>query len=169
MTEIRWQFVRKMASKVLKDSKIVAPPVNLRVIAEAHGIVYREVGDFPDSVDALIIKDDDAIYAAVNARHHLHRQRFSFAHELGHFFLHRDIDLSAGVTIDNPPPEGGETGSKDPIETEADLFAGELLVPLVMLKDHAGKTIPELSKIFLVSEQVIAIAIGKHMNALFKQ
>jgi len=168
MTEIRWQYVRKMASKVLKDSKITEPPINLRVIAEAHGIVYREVEDFPDSVDALIIRGDDAIYAAVNARHHLHRQRFSLAHELGHFFLYGDADLSGGITIDNPPMEEAETASKDPAEAEADLFAGELLVPLAMLKLHAGKAIPELSKIFVVSEQVIAIAISKHMNALFK-
>jgi Zn-dependent peptidase ImmA (M78 family) len=168
MREIRSQYVRKMAAKVLKDSKTTAPPVNLRVIAEAHSIIYREVEDFPDSVDALIIKDDGAIYAAVNARQHLHRQRFSLAHELGHYFLHGDSDLSASVTIDNPPMEEAETPSKDRAETEADLFAGELLVPLAMLRIHPGKTIPELSKIFVVSEQVIAIAISKHMNALFK-
>jgi hypothetical protein len=50
----------------------------------------------------------------------------------------------------------------------SDLFAGELLVPLEMLKLHLQKGIPELSRIFLVSEQVVSIAISRHMKALYK-
>jgi len=48
------------------------------------------------------------------------------------------------------------------------MFAGELLVPLGMLKPHAHKEVPELSRIFLVSEQVIGIAISKNFKVLFK-
>jgi Zn-dependent peptidase ImmA (M78 family) len=168
VSEVRWQFVRQMAAKVLKESKITSPPVNLPVILQAHGIEYQEVKDFPDTVDALIIEDGEKLYAAVNARQHLHRQRFSLAHELGHYVLHKDFMHEDNVTIDSPPTEESEIGSKDPAEAEADLFAGELLVPLIMLKLHVGKDVPELSKLFLVSEQVIGIAIGRHMKALFK-
>ena len=167
MSQVRWQFVRKMAAKVLKDSKVTAPPVDLRAIAEAHGIQYCEVEEFPDSVDALIIEDGRTVYAAVNARQHLHRQRFSLAHELGHFFLHRDFRYDQDVTIDNPPSEESDIGSKDPAEAEADLFAGELLVPLAMLKLHVGKDVPELARIFLVSQQVMAIAVSRHIKASF--
>ena len=167
MSQVRWQFVRKMAAKVLKDSKITLPPVDLRAIAEAHGIQYSEVDEFRDSVDALIIEDGRMVYAAVNARQHLHRQRFSLAHELGHFFLHRGVGYDQDVTIDNPPSEESDIGTKDPAEAEADLFAGELLVPLGMLKLHVGKDVPELARIFLVSQQVVAIAVSRHMKALF--
>ena len=168
MSQVRSQFISKMAAKLLKESKITAPPVNLLMILQAHAIEYREVDGFPDSVDALIIDDGTRIYAAVNAGQHPHRQRFSLAHELGHYFLHRDAGIYEGVTIDNPPSEEGEIVTKDPAETEADLFAGELLVPLAFLKLHTGKNVPELAKIFFVSEQVIAIAISRHMKALFK-
>ncbi|MGA8429259.1 MAG: ImmA/IrrE family metallo-endopeptidase [Candidatus Sulfotelmatobacter sp.] len=168
MMAVRAAFVRKMASKVLKESRIDTPPVDLVAILRKHGIEYEEVEDFPDSVDALIIEDDAKVYAAVNSRHHLHRRRFSLAHELGHHFLHKDGRFEEPITIDSPPSEEDEFGSKAPAEIEADLFAGELLVPLEMLKRHVKKGIPELSKIFLVSEQVVSIAISKHMNALFK-
>lgn len=168
MTAIRAAFVRKMASKVLKESRIDTPPVDLVAILRKHGIEYEQVEDFPDSVDALIIEDDAKVYAAVNSRHHLHRRRFSLAHELGHYFLHKDGRFEEPITMDSSPSEEDEFGSKDPAETEADLFAGELLVPLEMLKLHVKKGIPELSKIFLVSEQVVSIAISKHMRALFK-
>jgi len=168
MAAVRTTFVQKMASKVLKESRIDAPPVDLVAILRRHGIEYEEVEDFPDTVDALIIEDGAKVYAAVNSRHHLHRRRFSLAHELGHYFLHKDGKFEEPITIDSPPSEEDELGSKDPAESEADLFAGELLVPLEMLKPHVKKGIPELSKMFLVSEQVVSIAISKHMRALFK-
>ncbi|SRR6266542_292480 len=168
MAQVRSQFVRKMAAKVLKESKMKNPPVDLKAIVQAHGLEYEEIDTFPDTVDALIIDDGSKIYAAVNAKHHIHRCRFSLAHELGHHFLHQDGVPEDPITIDNPPSEDDEIGTKAPGEAEADLFAGELLVPLQMLKAHRGKSIPELSKIFQVSEQVISIAISRHMRALYK-
>ena len=138
-------------------------------ILQAHGIQYEEVDDFPDTVDAMIIERGRETYAAVNGRQHLHRRRFSLAHELGHFFLHRgDYGSEAMVTIDDPPSEEDLVPTKDPAESEADMFAGELLVPLAMLKPLARKGIAELSRIFLVSEHVISVAISKHYNLLFK-
>lgn len=166
---IRAHFVRKTAQKVLKESKITAPPVDLLTILQAHGIQYEEMDDFPDTVDALIIERGRETYAAVNGRQHLHRRRFSLAHELGHFFLHRGgYGSGPVVTIDDPPSEEDLVPTKDPAESEADMFAGELLVPLVMLKTHARKGVAELSRIFLVSEHVISVAISKHFNVLFK-
>lgn len=157
-----------MARKVLKDSRISEPPVDLHKIVAAHGIQYIEVEDFPDTVDALIIEDGTKTYAAVNAKQHLHRQRFSVAHELGHYFLHRDVVLEDPVTIDNPPGEDWAPGGKNPAETEADIFAGELLVPLEFLKKFHSKSLEELSKVFLVSQHVVSIALTSHFNALFK-
>jgi hypothetical protein len=168
MAEVRNQFVRNMAKKVLRDSKIKAPPVDLVAILRAHNIGYEEMDDFPDSVDALIIKNGEFTYAAVNARHHIHRQRFSLAHELGHYFLHPDGYPETEVSIDNPPSEEAVLGTKSPAESEADLFAGELLVPIEFLKAAPDKQIPALSKLFLVSDQVIGVAISRHMKALFK-
>jgi Zn-dependent peptidase ImmA (M78 family) len=166
---IRSHFVRQMAQKVLKESRITAPPVDLLTILRVHGIQYEEMDDFPDTVDALIIERGHQVYAAVNARQHFHRRRFSLAHELGHFFLHRgNYGSEPLVTIDDPPSEEEVIATKDPAESEADLFAGELLVPLAMLKPHARKGIAELSQIFLVSEHVISVAISKHYNVLFK-
>lgn len=165
---VRKPYVRKMVKKVLAESKIKEPPVDLQQIIRSHGLGYEEVEDFPDSVDALTVQDGKQVYIAVNARHHIHRRRFSAAHELGHWFLHREEMHEDSITIDNPPSEGSEIGTKAPAESEADLFAGELLVPLEMLRVHHQKTIPELSKIFVVSEQVVSIAVTSHMGALYK-
>ena len=69
MSDVRGAFVRKMAKEVLRRGGIKGPPVDLKRIAEAHGIVYEEVHNFPDKVDALIIEDGSRTYAAVNANH----------------------------------------------------------------------------------------------------
>lgn len=168
MSQVRNQFVLQMAKKVLAESKVKAPPVDLLQILTAHGIGYEEVEDFPDTVDALIVEDGSKVCAAVNANQHLHRRRFSLAHELGHYFMHREGMPEEPITIDNPPSDEIGSPTKSPAETEADIFAGELLVPLTMLKPLVHKGIPELSRIFLVSEQVISIAISRHMKALYK-
>src|SRR6266436_8712324 len=144
MSQVRNHFVQEMAKKILAESRIKAPPVDLLQILTAHGIGYEEVDDFPDTVDALFIEDGAKVYAAVNAKQHLHRQRFSLAHELGHFFLHREGMPEDAVTIDNPPSGEADTPMKSATEIEADLFAGELLIPLEMLKLHVGKGIQEL-------------------------
>lgn len=55
----------------------------------------------------------------VNSRHRRTRRRFSIAHELGHFFLHRGLQ-PAFTHLRKPHGK---------LEREADLFAAELLMP----------------------------------------
>jgi Zn-dependent peptidase ImmA (M78 family) len=75
------------------------------------------------------------------------------------------------MTLDTPI-EGGlnEPASKDPFESEADVFAGELLVPLPMLKKYyrPGHAAADIAQIFQVSEHVASIALTSHFDALFK-
>lgn len=171
MAAPRTSFIRKMVKKILAESKIHQPPVDLRAIADKHGIEYVEMDDFPASVDALIIEEDSKVYAAVNKQQHIHRQRFSLAHELGHHFLHKNGIPVDTVSIDNPPTGEWEEPTKDPGETEADIFANELLVPVSMLREQLKgpkRTLAELSSVFLVSEHVISIAMTRHCNSLFK-
>ena len=55
-------------------------------------------------------------------------------------------------------------------ETEANNFAGELLVPLAMLKKEFKKSndLKQLSKIFWVSQHVAGISIKSHMTSLYQ-
>lgn len=172
MEKSRIGYARKMARKVLKDCRITGPPVDLKVILAKKGYGYVEVDNFPDKVDAFFLKNenDGKTYAAVNANHHPHRQRFSLAHELGHILLNHDLNYyQAYVTIDEPPTEKTHTATEAAFEAEANNFAGELLVPLAMLKEEFKKTndLKQLSKIFLVSQHVASISIKSHMASLY--
>lgn len=70
------------------------------------------------------------------------RMRFSFAHELGHFFLHKELYIKFGITspedwkdfILNVPENEYRS-----FEWQANEFAGRLLVPYPELKSEVGK------------------------------
>lgn len=171
MERARTGYTREMARKILRECGITTPPVDLKIILAKKGYTYLEVNTFLDNIDAIFLNKDDQIYAAVNARHHIHRQRFSLAHELGHILLVHDIDYyKHNITLDNPPISKTHNTVETYFEKEANTFAGELLVPLDMLKKEFRKTndINNLSKVFLVSKEVVSVAISNHMTSLFK-
>jgi Zn-dependent peptidase ImmA (M78 family) len=79
--------------------------------------------------------------------------------------------LEDNTTIDSADLSEDEFANKDPFEAEADIFAGELLVPLAMLKRHyqPGFTSADIARIFDVSEAAASVALLNHFSALFKQ
>lgn len=171
MEKARIGYARQMARKALNDSRISAPPVDLKIILEKKGYEYLEVETFLDAIDALFLEQDGIYYAAVNAKHHPHRQRFSLAHEFGHILLnHQPGYYESDISLDNPPTSKKHTSAEAMFETEANSFAGELLVPLEMLKKEFRKTsdLGELAKKFFVSREVMSIAVSNHMQLLYK-
>lgn len=75
--------------------------------------------------------------------------RFTLAHELGHFILHRDQGLAFGR-----PAMNGSIPAYKNSEWQADTFARHLLVPEDMAK---GMNSLEIAAVFDVSRQVAAI------------
>ena len=159
--EPNYAFARSMAKKVLKDHKLSEVPTDLPVIFKNLGLKYIELND-ADDIDCAImeIKGKPAI-AVLNKARPLQRQRFTLAHELGHIFLkhtRRDIYDSDEIR------ENGNnliSKKKPPQETEADIFASELLIPYDHLKNYIAdmNNIDKLTGTFLVSKQAMTIAI----------
>lgn len=68
----------------------------------------------------------------INATHHEHRQRFTLAHELGHFLLHARQVEPHQVFVDHAlvwRRDVASSKAESPEEIEANQFAAELLVP----------------------------------------
>lgn len=171
MGTVRTLFVKAMAQRVLKECGAFAPPVDLKRIVEIKGYVYMEVETFPDEVSALFIAKDGKNYALVNARHHVHRRRFSLAHELGHILLNHIVeDLEEVPSIDAPPESMRHYTAGDPREKEANIFASALLMPIDMLKKEyaKGADIEKLAAIFAVSQQAMTISVMNNLAALTK-
>jgi len=85
----------------------------------------------------MIYRSASTVIIGVNSLHHPNRRRFTIAHELGHYFLHKGIE----VHIDHEYPiyvnaRSSSSQSKDPEEVEANIFAAEILMPKIMLQDE---------------------------------
>jgi Zn-dependent peptidase ImmA (M78 family) len=124
---------QRCAAQILRGREY-SIPVNVYSIAEAHNIIVRPE-TLEEAVSGLLVIQDDHAVIAVNERHHPNRQRFTIAHEIGHFLLHRD---SATVFIDASPlffrDERSAKGT-DVEEIEANTFAAELLMPEPVLRE----------------------------------
>jgi Zn-dependent peptidase ImmA (M78 family) len=94
-------------------------------------IVKSNFENFNDKLSGLIIRKDGQIIISVKAQDIEERQRFTVAHELGHFFLHQDyldegLMDGAFLMID---------GAVNKIESEANNFAANLLMPESLFRE----------------------------------
>lgn len=104
-------------------------------------------------ISGYLKKENDHWDMVINKNHHINRQRYTIAHELAHYFLHRDKN---NLFEDNKIYF--RNMDKDSMEYQADSFAAKLLMPELIFKQtiNSGvKNIDKLSKIFQVSTTAI--------------
>ncbi len=115
------------AALVLREFKIQRLPVDVEAIATDKGIVVKEMPSAQQGVSGMLVKAGDQ-FGIMYATHIRSRgfQRFSIAHELGHYCIDGHIAqiLASGTHYSH----AGFT-SGDPFEQEADYFAAALLMP----------------------------------------
>ncbi len=141
-------------------------PVDVFGLAGELGL-GPDAGYLPDNISGLIRRNPDGSMTIVyNWSHARTRQRFTVAHEIGHFIFHRDR-LHAGVSdtlafraddVELPNPSIGREQ-----EWQANNFAANLLVPDQWLRAAraAGfNTTEDLAKRFEVSPAVMRIRLG---------
>lgn len=105
-----------------------------------------------------------AIY--INSADHPNRRRFTHAHELAHFILHRDL-IESGVTDDTMY----QSGLSNYYEVQANKMAADILMPIRLVKIWANRqlNIKELAETFQVSPEAMRIrieSIGPAINRL---
>lgn len=110
-------------------------PVNLDALARRLGVTIERV-PIDDRVSGYIEKRGDRWVIGVNSGHHENRQRFTIAHELGHFAYHRSM-LETGTNDTrayrtDPGTRLFNARIQRRHEVEANRFAAALLMP----KEH---------------------------------
>ena len=137
------------------------PPVLVVPIANKLGIEVYNVRGWSDRLLGMIREDkeDDgksgyAIY--VNAQHSETRRRFTVAHEITHYVLHKNL-IRDGI-VDNTLYRSGLSNL---IEMEANRFAAEILMPTHLIRAAIRKefSISKLAKKFKVSNEAMAIRL----------
>jgi IrrE N-terminal-like domain len=136
MSEIRLKDATLLAEMLVRDEKLELP-IDLIALAKSRDILVEAKPSAAKGVSGMLIRvgDDFGIGYATHIQNNGF-QRFSIAHELGHYFLgHADSMFRGGKTIHES--QAG-FGSRDQIELEADHFAAGLLMPSDLFKSEAG-------------------------------
>jgi hypothetical protein len=114
--------------------------VQPEVIAERKNISYC-FGNYGGAFDGLIEQEHNSFHIFINTQKSpadSARSRFTFAHELGHYFIdeHRQALLSGKTPAH---PSFTNFSSKNLVEVEADYFASSLLLPETRIKRDCHK------------------------------
>jgi len=114
--------------------------IDLEGIAADQGIdvVYRAL----DGCEARLVRVGDRGVVSVNsASGNLGRRRFSLAHEIAHWIRDRDRTAFACSSDDISPHDAGAKS----IETSANAYAGQLVLPDYLVRQHMGDRPASLS------------------------
>ena len=147
-------------------NKHIGPPVNIEAIVRDIGLRLDKRAKLDDEISGQLERlNGNEFKISVNRDHHYFRQRFTIAHELAHFLLHRDL-IGAGVD-DNKAYRSTTDGNFNNTEigpreeAQANRFAARLLIPksklgeLVRADDHVS----EIAKKFQVSPAAMNIRL----------
>lgn len=136
-----------------------APPVDVAECARAAGLPIYAI-DLPKGISGMIkLTSANNFECYVDRSEPSVRQRFTAAHELGHFVLHRS--QIGGVLQDNYLLRA--EGMSNSQEAEANRFAADLLMPRELISEaiSSGTTdVASLAKLFKVSEIAMSIRLG---------
>jgi Zn-dependent peptidase ImmA (M78 family) len=128
----RLRMAKQKAEALLREIGMLELPVNPTAIAEKHDIVVQAKPDSQPGVSGMLLRNGNefGILYATHVRSEGF-QKFSVAHELGHYFLEGHVDhvLATGVHVSH-----AGFVSADPYEMEADQFAAGLLMPSDLFK-----------------------------------
>jgi transcriptional regulator with XRE-family HTH domain len=149
------------ARELLKLSGPSKPPVDVKMLAEGCGALVLEF-PFDDDLSGLLVELDGGAAIGVNSDQPAVRQRFTIAHELGHFLLdhHERFHIDLGQNDRDGTPPGYDWMS----ERAANDFAAELLMPANMVHElYDGEpAVSDLAALFDVS----SLAMGYRLANL---
>jgi Zn-dependent peptidase ImmA (M78 family) len=147
-------------------------PIDLQLVAKRLRlkVVYLDLGE---DISGLLISKGDSTLIAVQESDHPNRQRFTIAHEIGHFHLRHQFEPGEHVHVDRghiiTPRNSKSSTGVDLKEIEANQFAACLLMPSKLLlerikalkvKSLCDDDVEKLAGEFKVSEQAMTIRLS---------
>lgn len=144
------------------------PPIEIERLIGDLGIAYFEEY-LPENHSGRIETDGDFYTIYVNANDGPQRRRFTAAHELAHYLLHRDLlDKEGGLNrhVDVLYERVGGGNPASPFtpqhEVQANRFAAELLMPAALVRsryDRNNDNVREMAVLFRVSQAAMKIRL----------
>ena len=132
------------------------------------GIDVYTTDRWENNISGMISKTRSGRYEIyTNGKHPATRRRFTIAHEISHYLLHRD--LMDGEVYEDYLLRASGAWANPVIESEANKLAADILMPMRLLRDEYDKglkTIEQLADRFEVSKSAMSIRLlGTHYRS----
>lgn len=169
-TEEATEKGEEIAEKYNKEGVIPFPFERIKEDHEDLLIYKKKLNNNPETSGlTLFDKEDNKFLIVINKNKSINRQYFTMAHELGHYFLHKDVIKSEEALIDKDQSLD-HTGNvlfrldysaTTKIEREANNFAAALIMPEKLVREVWKSTndVDECTKIFQVSLSAMSIRL----------
>lgn len=147
-SNLKLKRVTEVASELLNHVGIMKAPIDLERVLTAAGI-KAEAADLGEDVSGLLAIHRGKGIIAYSEGQSRQRQRFTIAHELGHFMLHsaggEDMVFLDKDFIVKYRSNKAYTETEMRQEQEANTFAASLLMPKDLIFNELSK--PEIQKL----------------------
>ena len=145
------------------DECLSEHPVKLGAIAKRLGVKVL-LSTLPRGTSGQIEQKNGEFVIRINRHEAKYRQRFTLAHELAHYLLHRDLIVADGGWSENVLLRSGQPAK---IEYEANRLASDLVIPSAQLAeattDYSGpmtsEVIEDLARRFGVSTAAMEVKL----------
>lgn len=160
--------IEQRAQNILRESDAYRVPIPLDLVFNHLGLI-AQARALADASGVLVVEGGRGVIG-YNAMHSSVRQRFTMAHEIGHYVLHVK-DKQPHLFIDRSVyrrDDESSTGS-DHQEVEANKFAAALLMPAELVRSEVEKhgldlddedDVGALAKRFNVSTAAMSFRLG---------
>lgn len=150
------KLINSRVNVLLKTLPELKLPINVEAIAKSLGLKVIPF-DLGDGVSGLLVIQEGVGTIGFNPNEAPVRVRYTIAHELGHYDLHRDKnDLFVDKQLIYRSQQSGDTAEKFQMEQEANFFASALLMPSNLLRKEV-----ERAKLDLASDDAIQLLAKK--------
>jgi Zn-dependent peptidase ImmA (M78 family) len=123
-----------MARELIERHDVMWAPVPVELIAEQEGIeVVRVMAGWNES-GFLMRQADSTPVIGINRKNSPKRQRFTIAHELGHWRLHKGKPLIVDQSVMVNKRDNISSEASDLEEIQANQFAAALLMPETLVR-----------------------------------
>jgi Zn-dependent peptidase ImmA (M78 family) len=155
------------AYQILRQFGIDSPPIPVDRLVKKIGLKLDST-ELGEDISGVLVVEKGRGVIGVNSTHSRLRQRFSIAHELGHFVLH---SAHSPVFIDKTYlayRDGRSSTGENRREREANAFAAALLMPHKLVRKIVDRQkfdladdayVETLANLFEVSKQAMTIRI----------
>lgn len=156
-----WRTLPEQYQNVIKSNQTKLP-VKVGDIAKGLGLIVKQA-TLKAGISGEIREESGNFVIRVNRHDVKHRQRFTVAHEIAHFLLHRD-KIGDGIVDDILY----RSSLSDILEAQANRLAADIIMPRELLENyllntkeaHPEQKIEKLAEIAEVSTTALKIRLG---------